>query len=61
MRGIVDLFCGIGGFSEGARQAGYQILMAIDSDQRALEAHKQNHPVSEHVLAELPNGLPPLP
>jgi DNA (cytosine-5)-methyltransferase 1 len=61
MRGIVDLFCGIGGFSEGARQAGHQILMAIDSDQRALEAHKQNHPGSEHVLAELPNGLPPLP
>ena len=58
---VVDVFCGIGGFSEGARQAGHQVVMAIDSDEGALATHRANHPDCNHVLATLPGGLPPLP
>jgi len=28
---VIDLFCGCGGFSEGARQAGAQVVLAIDA------------------------------
>lgn len=45
---VIDLFCGCGGFSEGARQAGAVIVLAIDSWQEALNVHKANHPESEH-------------
>eukprot|EP00966_Prymnesium_polylepis_P232684 5381564-Prymnesium_polylepis.1 len=58
---VVDLFCGIGGFSEGARQAGHTVILAIDADEQALQTHKVNHPDCETVLTTLPDGLPPLP
>ena len=29
---MVDLFCGAGGLSEGFGRAGFQILLALDSD-----------------------------
>lgn len=54
---IVDLFCGMGGFSEGARQAGHEIEYAIDSDPVALEAHLKNHPTCRHILGNLPKAF----
>lgn len=41
---IVELFCGIGGWSEGARQAGFHTVLAIDSSMELLRVHKLNHP-----------------
>lgn len=46
---VVDLFCGIGGFSEGARQAGQNVELAVDSDMELLLLHKKNHPKCQHV------------
>ncbi|CAM9877382.1 unnamed protein product, partial [Phaeothamnion confervicola] len=46
---VIDLFCGCGGFSEGARQAGAKVLLAIDSWKEALEVHKLNHPEALHL------------
>ena len=40
---VVDLFCGVGGFSEGARQAGHRVVLAVDSNKSALEGHVESH------------------
>lgn len=52
---VVDLFCGGGGFSEGARRAGCDVVLAVDCDDDALEVHRANHPETEHVNATLPS------
>lgn len=54
---VVDLFCGAGGFSEGARQAGAQVVLAVDSWQRALDVHKANHPGSTHIQRTLGGNM----
>ena len=41
---VVDLFCGAGGLSEGFGRAGFQILLALDSDPVALKTYRLNHP-----------------
>lgn len=51
---VYDFFAGAGGFSEGARQAGCNVVWACDNDPLALEAHAVNHPRTEHCLAALP-------
>ena len=50
---VIDLFCGAGGFSEGFRQAGHEILLAIDNDEDALSTHQANHPNAEHWLEDV--------
>lgn len=58
----VDLFCGGGGFSEGLRQAGFDIVYALDIDSGAVETHELNHPDTETVQADImdiePEDLP---
>ena len=39
----VDLFCGCGGLTEGFRQAGFNILLGIDTDKWALETYNRHH------------------
>lgn len=48
-----DLFAGAGGSSEGLRQAGYDVLLAVDCDATALATHALNHERSEHRLVDL--------
>ncbi len=55
---VVDLFCGIGGFSEGARAAGHRVVLAVDCDAALLACHRANHPRCEHLCARLPCALP---
>lgn len=50
---MIDLFCGAGGFSEGAREAECIIALAVDNWQDALDIHAINHPDSEHWNADL--------
>ena len=38
----VDLFCGAGGLSLGLRDAGFEVLVGADNDQRAVETHTAN-------------------
>ena len=40
---VVDLFCGAGGFSEGFRQAGHEIVLGVDNWEPAVRTHKFNH------------------
>ena len=39
----IDLFCGAGGLSYGFECAGFNILLGIDNDQKALEVFERNH------------------
>jgi len=50
---VIDLFCGCGGFSAGAVQAGAKILLAADKWKDALDVHALNHPDAEHICTEL--------
>ncbi len=57
---VVDLFAGVGGFSEGLRQAGYEIVLAVDNWGTSLESHQANHPEADHLemdVHDLSSGL----
>ncbi|WHY94712.1 DNA cytosine methyltransferase [Neobacillus cucumis] len=41
---VVDFFCGAGGFSEGFRQAGFDVILAVDHWEPAVITHRENHP-----------------
>lgn len=41
---VVDLFCGIGGFSTGAEQGGGHVALAADANCEALRVHHVRHP-----------------
>ena len=49
----VDLFCGIGGWSTGARLAGHKIVLAVDSDPVIMKLHMMNHPDTAHKVMKL--------
>ncbi|MDR0911983.1 MAG: DNA cytosine methyltransferase [Methanobrevibacter sp.] len=40
---VMDLFCGIGGFSKGFEMAGFDVVLGIDNWDPALETFKNNH------------------
>jgi DNA (cytosine-5)-methyltransferase 1 len=50
---VVDLFCGAGGFSEGFRQQGFDIIYAADNWAPAVRTFKTNHPNTRVVKADL--------
>ena len=39
----VDLFCGAGGLSEGLRQAGFDVIGAVEVDALACRTYRLNH------------------
>jgi len=54
---VIDLFCGCGGFSTGARQAGAKVILAVDCWKEALEVHEANHQETEHLCESLGGDL----
>ncbi|KAF1851662.1 S-adenosyl-L-methionine-dependent methyltransferase [Cucurbitaria berberidis CBS 394.84] len=44
-----DGYCGCGGCSAGAQQAGYQILWGLEKDAKAMQAYKKNFPGAVHL------------
>ena len=40
---IIDLFCGCGGFSKGFEDAGFEVALAIDNWNDAIETFNINH------------------
>ena len=59
---FVDLFCGCGGASQGAVEAGAEVVLAVDSCPEALEVYRDNHPgVTQLCLCLPPTGPLPLP
>ena len=49
----IDLFAGLGGFSEGALQAGCRVVWAANHWQIAVDHHAENHPETEHLCQDL--------
>lgn len=49
----VDLFCGVGGSSVGARMAGAEIVAAIDADPLAAATYRRNFPNAKVVQGRL--------
>ena len=50
---VVDLFCGAGGLSLGAAQAGFTVKGAVDTDPKAIDAHGRNFPGTIHMSEDI--------
>ena len=53
MPNVIDLFCGAGGLSKGFEEAGYNVILGIDSDEAALNTFVKNHNNSKALNADL--------
>ena len=49
----IDLFCGAGGLSYGFESAGFNILLGIDSDAKALEVFEKNHKNAKSICGDI--------
>jgi DNA (cytosine-5)-methyltransferase 1 len=49
----IDLFCGMGGLTEGLRLAGLRVVAAVDKLELATQAHRENHPEVRHYVGDL--------
>ena len=52
---VLDLFCGAGGFSEGFKQAGFNIIFGIDNDKWSCKTFKWNFPKAEVICEDIRN------
>lgn len=50
---VIDLFCGCGGLSYGFEKAGYNILLGIDNDLKALETFELNHVGAKTICGDI--------
>ena len=50
---VIDLFCGCGGLSYGFEKAGYNVLLGIDNDKKALETFELNHNASRSICGDI--------
>lgn len=50
---VMDLFCGIGGFSKGFEMAGFNVLCGIDNWEIAIETFQENHKNTNGILGDL--------
>ena len=50
---VLDLFCGAGGLSYGFESAGFDILLGIDNDAKALETFELNHKGSKSICGDI--------
>ena len=49
----IDLFSGLGGFTEGAEQAGCSVVWAANHWPEAVQVHANNHPDAIHICQDL--------
>lgn len=49
----IDLFCGAGGLSYGFERAGFNILLGIDNDKKALETFEANHKNAKSICGDI--------
>jgi DNA (cytosine-5)-methyltransferase 1 len=49
----IDLFSGAGGLSMGLKNAGWNVVSAIENDSTAIESHKANFPQVEHICSDV--------
>jgi DNA (cytosine-5)-methyltransferase 1 len=60
---VTDLFCGAGGSSQGAEEAGTQLMLGLNHWRRAIDTHAINFPHADHDCADVslcdPRYYPP--
>lgn len=49
----VDLFCGVGGLSQGFGEAGFKILFANDYEEYSSKTYKHNHPETAFIRGDI--------
>ena len=52
---VVDLFCGMGGFTQGAIDAGAEVILSVDAWDEACKVHEDNHPGTRIDCVQLGN------
>lgn len=52
-KNVIDLFCGAGGLSYGFQRAGFNVLVGIDNDAKALETFELNHRGSKVICGDI--------
>ena len=52
---VVDLFAGMGGFTQGAIDAGAEVILSVDAWDEACKVHEANHPGTRIDCIELGN------
>jgi len=50
---VVELFSGLGGFSQGFIQAGFELILGADIHQPSVESYQHNHPRAGTILGDL--------
>jgi len=50
---VIDLFCGCGGLSYGFERAGFNVLLGIDNDAKALETFELNHHGAKSICGDI--------
>lgn len=50
---VIDLFCGAGGLSYGFECAGFNVLLGIDNDAKALETFELNHSGAKSICGDI--------
>lgn len=50
---VLDLFSGCGGLSEGFMQAGFNVAVSVEIDEKACETQRRNHPHAKIIQADL--------
>jgi DNA (cytosine-5)-methyltransferase 1 len=55
-----DVFCGAGGASQGAAQAGYYVQWGLDKEESVLQSYRKNH-CTAHIFHcdahDFPSGV----
>ncbi len=55
---MTDFFCGAGGSSKGAKNAGVVVKMAVNHWPLAIETHNTNHPTTDHDCTDIRTAHP---
>lgn len=50
---VIDLFSGVGGFSEGFKRAGFKIVAAVEYEKDIGESYQKNHPETKLFLNDI--------
>jgi DNA (cytosine-5)-methyltransferase 1 len=50
---VIELFCGLGGFSQGFVQAGFRVVLGGDIHKPSIASYSNNHPDAVTILGDL--------